>query len=87
MQRELDVPNAIQQTTAIQEDTIEIVGRRLGDFSKLSIQLLKLPRPVVYMPIREHFQTIGHSLFALVFAIIGGAIGQWFARGTKCDSH
>jgi len=42
---------------------------------------------VFQMPIEKHFQTVGHSLFALVFAIIGGVVGQCFSRGAKCDSH
>ncbi len=30
----------------------------------------------------RHFRPIGHSLFALVFAIIGGVVGQWFSCNT-----
>ena len=35
------------------------------------------------MPIQKHFRAIGHSLFALVFAIIGGVVGQCFSRGAR----
>ena len=35
------------------------------------------------MPIRKHFRAVGHSLFALVFAVIGGLVGQWFSRTKK----
>ena len=29
---------------------------------------------------RRQFRAIGHSLFALMFAIIGGVVGQWFEK-------
>ena len=35
------------------------------------------------MPIRKHFQAVGHSLFALLFGIIGGAVGEWFSRKNR----
>ena len=31
------------------------------------------------MPIRQLFRAMGHALFALVFAIIGGVVGQYFS--------
>ena len=40
--------------------------------------------PPTLEPHPEHFRAIGHSLFALVFAIIGGAVGQWFSR--QCNT-
>ena len=36
------------------------------------------------MPSRKYFHAVGHSLFALVFAIIGGLVGQWFSR--QCNT-
>ncbi len=38
------------------------------------------------MPIHKHFRAVAHSLFVLVFAIIGGVVGHRFSRGARCDS-
>ena len=37
-------------------------------------------RAVYRMPIQKHFRAVGHSLFALVFGLIGGAVGRCFSR-------
>ena len=58
--------------------------------SHVEVSFISGPTGVIYiyrMPIQKHFRAIGHSLFALIFAIIGGAVGQCFSRGAKCDSH
>jgi len=34
----------------------------------------------------EYFIQVGHSIFTLVFALAGGMLGQWFARGGRSTS-
>ena len=44
-------------------------------------------QPNIPVPRNRYFQPVGHSLFALIFAFIGGVVGNWFSRGAKCNSH
>lgn len=40
----------------------------------------RTPPPTKTIPVRRHFKTVGHLLLALTFAIVGGAVGHWFAK-------
>ena len=44
-----------------------------------------LKRASYELPFLNHFRTVGRSLFALVFAIIGGVVGQWFSCNTASE--